>query len=486
MHKALETLGTLHFIGIGGIGMSGIAEILTAMGCHVTGSDASENGNVRRLRALGITCHVGHDVAHVQGVDVVVVSSAIREDNPEVQEARRLRLPVVKRAEMLAEILRLRPAIAVAGTHGKTTTTSLGATVLHKVGLDPTVISGGIINAYGTNARLGKGDWTIVEADESDGTFTKLPATMAIVTNIDPEHMEYFGTEEALFKSFQTFINNLPFYGLGILCADHPQTMALAEKTQDRRVITYGFSDQADVRGVNLKVEGQHQFFDVMLSSKALYLMRRPEEDAIGLNYLLPMVGQHNVQNALSIITMGLEMGLSHDQIKQGLREFQGVKRRFTQVGSWNDVLFVDDYAHHPTEIQAVIRAAQTLGRGKIHVIAQPHRFSRFKDLYDQFLTCFDGADAIGITPIYSAGESPLIAPTHLQLVHDLSLRHGKSAFTFNTVEEVLAYVPEYTSAGDIVLFMGAGDITQWASQVAQKMQDQWSTHPEDQILKVG
>ena len=464
--------GALHFIGIGGIGMSGIAEILHGLGYRVQGSDASESANVKRLRLLGIPCFVGHAEDQIAGAEVVVVSSAIKPDNPEICAAKRLRLPIVKRAEMLAEIMRLRPSIAVAGTHGKTTTTSLGATVLEAAGLDLTVISGGIINAYGTNARLGTDHWTIVEADESDGTFTKLPATIAIVTNIDPEHMDYFKTYDQLFDAFKTFIQNIPFYGLGILCHDHPESRRLAQEVTERRTVTYGLEAGADVRAVNLLIKPEGIHFDIELSERFYQLCRLQEQFPKVTGYFLPMIGHHNVQNALSIIICGLELGLTHVQIQKGMASFAGVKRRFTYVGQWNNITFIDDYAHHPKEISAVLNAAKNVARGKVIAVMQPHRYSRFESLFDDFCKCFDEVDELIVTPIYAAGEKPTTELTHHSLALAISKRRGIPIKTVSNQDELVPWLTEKAAPQDYVIFMGAGDITQWAYQTYQDIQE--------------
>jgi UDP-N-acetylmuramate--alanine ligase len=463
--------GVIHFIGIGGIGMSGLAEIFHSLGYRVQGSDESENANVKRLRLLEIPCFVGHKAEQIEGAAVVVVSSAIKPDNPELCAAKRSHLPLVKRAEMLAEIMRLRPSIAVAGTHGKTTTTSLGATVLEAAGLDPTVVSGGIINAYGTNARLGKGEWTIVEADESDGTFTKLPATIAIVTNIDPEHMDFFGSYDRLFDAFKAYVQNIPFYGLGILCYDHPDTYRLAQEVTERRIVTYGLGEGADIRAVNLKpkLEGVH--FDLKFSDRFYQICHIPERPPHVSGYFLPMIGEHNVQNALSIIVCGLELGLTHPQIQQGMAVFSGVKRRFTHIGQWNNITFIDDYAHHPKEIAAVLRAARKVAPGKVIAVVQPHRYSRFESLFDDFCQCFDESDHLIITPIYAAGENQSTKLTHHSLAQAISQRRNMPIDTVYQQKELIPLLIEKASSQDYIIFMGAGDITQWAYQTYQDIQ---------------
>jgi UDP-N-acetylmuramate--alanine ligase len=465
-----QSLGIIHFVGIGGIGMSGIAEILHSLDYQVRGSDTSENANVCRLRSLGIPCFIGHAADQVIGASVLVVSSAIHPDNPEMLAARKMHLPIVKRAEMLAEIMRFSPSIAVAGTHGKTTTTSLGAAVLETAGLDPTVVSGGIINAYGTNARLGEGPWTIVEADESDGTFTKLPATIAIVTNIDAEHMDYFGTYERLYDAFKTYVHNIPFYGLGILCYDHPQTRLLSQEVVERRIITYGLCEGADVQAdiQNIKPEGIE--FSVAFSEHFFQICRVSETQMKMNGYFLPMVGKHNIQNALSIIACGLELGLSHAEIQKGLAQFQGVKRRFTHVGQWKGIAFIDDYAHHPQEISAALTAAKQVAKGKVIAVIQPHRYSRLRNLFQEFCECFEQADHVIVTPVYAAGEKPDIALTHHTLADGLAKSKKLFVETVSDPRELSALLRQKAEEGDFVVFLGAGDITQWAYQVFREL----------------
>ena len=401
--KALPlTIGTIHFVGIGGIGMSGIAEILHNLGYKVQGSDLSENANVRRLRDAGIPIEIQHRPENLGDARVVVVSSAVKADNPEVVAARARMIPVVRRAEMLAELMRLKWCVAVGGTHGKTTTTSMVAAVLEAAGLDPTVINGGIINAYGTNARLGEGDWMVVEADESDGTFVKLPATIAVVTNIDPEHLDHFGDFDSLKRAFIAFAENIPFYGFAVMCLDHAEVQALISKVSDRKVITYGFSPQADVRAVNLTPSASGTRFDVICSSRA----DGEEHRITGLR--LPMVGEHNVQNAVAAVAVGREMGLSDDVLRTALGGFGGVKRRFTRTGDWNDVAVIDDYAHHPVEIAAVLKGARSICKGHIIAVVQPHRYTRLRDLFEGFCSCFNDADTVIVADVYPAGETPI------------------------------------------------------------------------------
>ena len=396
-------IGPIHFVGIGGIGMSGIAEVLCNLGYTVQGSDASGGANVNRLREKGITVSVGHKAENVAGADVLVVSTAIKRDNPELMAARAHRIPVVRRAEMLAELMRLKSCVAIAGTHGKTTTTSMVATLLDGGGLDPTVINGGIINAYGTNARLGAGDWMVVEADESDGTFLKLPADIAIVTNVDPEHLDHFKTFEAVQDAFRNFVENVPFYGFAVMCIDHPVVQTIVGKIEDRRIITYGENPQADARLVDLMPRGGGSNFNVVFRD-----FRDGKTDAVHeiADIQLPMPGRHNALNATAAIAVAHELGLSDDAIRKAIAGFGGVKRRFTKTGEFNGITVIDDYGHHPVEIAAVLKAARESTTGKIIAVVQPHRFTRLQSLFEEFCTCFNDADAVVVAEVYPAGES--------------------------------------------------------------------------------
>ncbi len=412
------TIGPLHFVGIGGIGMSGIAEVLHNLGYRVQGSDVADGANVRRLIDLGVPVALGHEAANVAAAEVVVISSAVRPDNPEVAAARSRRLPVVRRAEMLAELMRLKWSVAIAGTHGKTTTTSLVGALLETAGLDPTVINGGIINAYGTNTRLGAGDWMVVEADESDGTFTRLPATGAIVTNIDPEHLDFYGGFDALRQAFETFVGNIPFYGFAVLCIDHPIVQGMIPKLSDRRVLTYGLSPQADIRAVDLRLGQDGARYDIMISDAA------GEGGRVIRDLFLPMFGRHNVQNSLAAAAVAEALGLGDDALREALRSFKGVKRRFTKTGEWNGVSVIDDYGHHPVEIAAVLKAARAIVAGKVIAVVQPHRYSRVSHLFDGFCTAFNDADIVLVADIYAAGEAPIEGVTREAIVAGL-VEHG-------------------------------------------------------------
>jgi UDP-N-acetylmuramate--alanine ligase len=464
--KLPRELGPIHFVGIGGIGMSGIAEVLLNLGYKVQGTDAAENANVRRLADKGASVQVGHDAKWLGEAAVVVVSTAIKRDNPELVAAREKRLPVVRRAEMLAELMRLKQCVAVAGTHGKTTTTSLVATLLDAGGLDPTVINGGIINAYGTNARLGAGEWMVVEADESDGTFLKLPADVAIVTNIDPEHLDHFHTFDAIKEAFCAFIENLPFYGFAVLCLDHPTVQELVGKIEDRRVITYGENPQADVRLLDVNLEGGVSRFNVLLrdrkTSQAIYLD----------NLLLPMPGHHNALNATGAIAVASQLGLTPDQIRKALAGFGGVKRRFTRTGEWKGVTIFDDYAHHPVEVGAVLRAARASTKGQVIAVMQPHRYTRLQSLFDQFATCFNDADVVIVADVYPAGEQKIDGVDRDSLVSAIKAHGHRRAIALASPEELPKLVSEIAKPGDYVVCLGAGNITQWAYALPEQLAD--------------
>ncbi len=450
-------IGTIHFVGIGGIGMSGIAEVLLNLGYKVAGSDVAENANVRRLREKGIAVAIGHDARNIDGADVVVVSSAIRRDNPELVAARAKRLPVVRRAEMLAELMRLKSCVAIAGTHGKTTTTSLVAALLDAGGLDPTVINGGIINAYGTNARLGAGDWMVVEADESDGTFLKLPADIAVVTNIDPEHLDHFKTFEAVKQAFEKFIENVPFYGFAVMCTDHPDVQALVGRMEDRRILTYGENPQADVRLVELDHANGASRFSVLLRGRD-----GKAEHVIG-DLRLPMPGRHNALNATAAVAVAFELGIPDQKIREALAAFGGVKRRFTRTGEWNGVAVIDDYGHHPVEIAAVLKAARESSKGRVIAVVQPHRYTRLKELFEQFCTCFNDADTVIVADVYPAGEAPIEGADRDHLVQGMRARGHRQVIALESPEKLASLIKGIAQPGDLAVCLGAGSITQWA-----------------------
>ncbi|WP_428031291.1 UDP-N-acetylmuramate--L-alanine ligase [Ancylobacter sp.] len=464
------SLGPIHFVGIGGIGMSGIAEVLHNLGYTVQGSDVSESANVKRLAEKGIKVLIGHAAENIDGAEVLVVSTAIRRDNPELVAARAKRLPVVRRAEMLAELMRLKSCVAIAGTHGKTTTTSLVATLLDAGGFDPTVINGGIINAYGTNARLGDGEWMVVEADESDGTFLKLPVEVAIVTNIDPEHLDHFKTFEAVQAAFRSFIDNLPFYGFAVMCTDHPVVQALVGHVEDRRVITYGENPQADVRIVDVDLRGGVCRFAVLFRDRTGTVVHELRD------LVLPMPGKHNALNATAAIAVAHELGASDEQIRSALAGFGGVKRRFTRTGEVDGVTIFDDYGHHPVEISAVLRAARASTEGQVIAVVQPHRYTRLQSLFDQFATCFNDADHVIVADVYAAGEAPIPGIDRDHLVEALRARGHRSVTALPGPEALAGLVKGLMKPGDYVVCLGAGNITQWAyalpEQLAQDTQE--------------
>jgi UDP-N-acetylmuramate--alanine ligase len=455
--KLPRKLGPIHFVGIGGIGMSGIAEVLANLGYPVQGSDVADSANVKRLRERGIKVMIGHDANNLDGAEVIVVSSAIKRDNPELAAARAKRLPVVRRAEMLAELMRLKSCVAVAGTHGKTTTTSLVASLLDAGGFDPTVINGGIINAYGTNARLGAGDWMVVEADESDGTFLKLPANVAIVTNIDPEHLDHFGDFDAVKNAFHAFVENVPFYGFAVLCTDHPVVQDMVGKIEDRRIVTYGENPQADARLVDFAADGA-------VSKFAILFRGRDGNGGHALGDLqLPMPGRHNALNATAAIAVAHELGVPDAKIREALLRFGGVKRRFTRTGEWNGVTVFDDYGHHPVEIAAVLKAARASAKGRVIAIVQPHRYTRLRDLFEQFCTCFNDADQVIVAPVYPAGEAAIPGVDRDALVQGLRTRGHRHVTALGELAELAQIVRGMARPGDYVIFLGAGSITQWA-----------------------
>jgi len=458
------SIGKIHFVGIGGIGMSGIAEVLHDLGYLVQGSDMSENANVVRLRGLGISVAIGHRDENLGDAQVVVVSTAVKPDNPEVLEARRNMIPVVRRAEMLGELMRLKWSIAVGGTHGKTTTTSLIASMLDVAGMDPTVINGGIINAWGSNARLGGGDWMVAEADESDGTFLKLPATIAVVTNIDPEHLDHYGDFDALRAAFDAFVENIPFYGFAALCIDHVEVQAMIPRVSDRRIISYGFSPQADVRAMNVEAKSGGVEFDVTIAD------RKTDEIRVFEKIELPMFGNHNILNALAAIAIGAEMGIVEDVLRRAMAGFEGVKRRFTKTGVVDDITIIDDYGHHPVEISSVLAAARSATNGQVIAVVQPHRYSRLRDLFEDFCTCFNDADAVVVCDVYAAGEDPLDGYDRDSLVNGLRAHGHRTVMPLNDVADLPGVINDFARPGDMVMFLGAGNITAWANEMPEQL----------------
>ncbi len=465
MKGVATDIGTIHFIGIGGIGMSGIAEVMHNLGYTVQGSDVAEGYVVEGLRAKGIKVMIGHDAGNLGDAAVVVTSTAIKRGNPEVERALETRVPVIRRAEMLAELMRLKSTIAVAGTHGKTTTTSMVAALLDAGGVDPTVINGGIINSYGSNARLGKSEWMVVEADESDGSFLRLDGTIAVVTNIDPEHLDHYGSFDAVKDAFVEFVENVPFYGAALLCLDHPEVQAILPRVQDRRIVTYGFSAQADIRGENVRPVPGGNLFDV--------IVRDRDGNAEKLSDIhLPMPGRHNVSNSLAAIGVALQLGIAHDVICAGFEKFGGVKRRFTKVGAipvgeGGDAIVIDDYGHHPVEIRAVLAAAREGAKGRVVAVVQPHRFTRLRDLMDEFQQAFNDADIVYVAPVYPAGESPIEGVDADALVGGLRRRGHRAAQTVDGPEGLAGALASDLLAEDMIVCLGAGDITKWAAGLA-------------------
>ena len=456
--------GLVHFIGIGGIGMSGIAEIMLRWGYAVQGSDAKAGANVERLKALGVKVFIGHDPANIEGASAIVYSSAIAAANVELAAGRARRIPLVRRAEMLAELMRPRLSVAVAGTHGKTTTTSLIAAVLDAGGLDPTVINGGVINAYGANAKIGGGDWIVVEADESDGTFLRLSRTVAVVTNIDPEHLDHYGDFAALAGAFETFVRETPFYGFAVLCIDDPDVAEIASRLENRRVITYGTDPRAEVRALNIVMGPEGAVFDVSIHN--------PAGDPTALErMILPMAGRHNVLNALAAIAVAREMGVADPAVRRGLAGFAGVRRRFTTVGVARGRRIVDDYGHHPVEIASVLAAARAVSAGRVVAVVQPHRFSRLRDLFEDFCRCFDDADAVIVADVYPAGEAPIEGIDRGALVQGLR-RHGHAHVVgLERLADLPDLVARESRSGDLVVFLGAGDITAWAHALPAQLE---------------
>ena len=449
-------LGPVHFVGIGGIGMSGIAAIMLRIGYQVQGSDARASANTERLSRLGAKIFIGHDAAHVEGASAVVYTTAVKADNPELIAAREHHLPLVRRAEMLAELMRSQFSVAVGGTHGKTTTTSMVACLLDAGGMDPTVVNGGIINAYGANAKVGEGDWMVVEADESDGTFLRLRSTVAVVTNIDPEHLDHYGDFDAVKKAFLDFVENIPFYGFAVVCTDHPEVQAMAARVENRRLVSYGTNPQAEFRATNILMGPDGARFDVVVTPLA------GEVTMIeGLH--LPMPGEHNVLNALAAIAVARELGVGDKAIVEGLDQFGGVRRRFTTVGEARGVRVIDDYGHHPVEIASVLRAARAVTKGRVVAVVQPHRYTRLRDLFGEFCGCFNDADVVIVADVYAAGEAPIEGADRDCLVEGLRRWGHRRVVPLEGPEALAGIVAEETKAGDLVVCLGAGDITAWA-----------------------
>lgn len=460
-----QSVGTIHFVGIGGIGMSGIAEILFHLGYKVQGSDLSDNANVKRLREKGIVIAIGHRAENVAGVNVVVISSAVKKDNPEVVAARAAFVPVVRRAEMLGELMRLKWAVAVGGTHGKTTTTSMVAALFEEAKLDPTVVNGGIINAYGTNARLGSGEWMVAESDESDGSFTKLPSTVAIVTNMDPEHMDHYHDFDEVRRAYETFVQNVPFYGFAVLCVDHPEVQELVARVQDRKLVTYGLSPQADIRAVNIDARKDGSRFDVVCAERQTIDPQKKQATRTIKDIFLPVIGLHNVQNSLAAISVGVQLGFDDDVMRKALAKFESVKRRFTKTGVVNGVTIIDDYGHHPVEIAATLKAAQQAKgeKGRIIAVMQPHRYSRLSSLFNEFCKTFNDADTVFVADVYPAGEQPIEGANRDALVEGLHAHGHKDARALQDPKDLAMTLAGMAQPGDFVVYLGAGSISAWA-----------------------
>ena len=460
-------IGPIHFIGIGGIGMSGIAEIMHNLGYKVQGSDIADNLSVKRLKSMGIPVSIGHAAKNVAAAYVVVYSSAVKPGNVEFEEARKLNLPLVRRAEMLAEIMRLKSCVAIAGTNGKTTTTTMVAALLDAGDLDPTVVNGGIINAYGTNARLGAGDWVVVEADESDGTFLRLPSTVAVVTNADPDHLDFYGTFDKMRDAFQRFVENVPFYGFAVLCIDHPEVQAMVGRIEDRRIVTYGLSPQADVRALNVTFSEGASHFDVIVTDRRRNIETRMEQ------LCLPMPGEHNVQNALAAITVARELRVSDDKIREALRKFGGVGRRFSKVGEWNGLAIIDDYAHNPFKIAAALKAARQAYTGPVIAVVQPHRYTRLRDTWEQFCSCLNDADVAIIAPVYPAGEQPIEGIDRDTYAEALRSHGHRNVLTIDGGMDIAGIVALLVKQGGAVVMLGAGSISHWAHALQAQLEGQ-------------
>ena len=474
MRMMSPDIGVLHFVGIGGIGMSGIATLLVSLGYVVQGSDMAENANVKRLREQGVNVYIGHDANHLKLDDgkvpvAVVISSAIKDDNPELIAARAAKIPVVQRAEMLAELMRLKSAVAVAGTHGKTTTTSMVGQMLDQAGFDPTVVNGGIVNAYGTNTRFGKTDWMVVEADESDGSFIRLPSTVAVVTNIDPEHMDHYGSFEQVKNAYRRFVLNLPFHGYALLCIDHPEVQTLAAQVSDRKVITYGFNPQADIRANNVRSGADGSVFDVTFAG----WLNKDGQDLEIKDIHLSMLGRHNVQNSLVALGVAKEMNVPVATMKKAMCNFGGVKRRFTKTGEVEGITIIDDYAHHPVEIDVVLKTARSAveeNNGQVIAVMQPHRYSRLQDLYEEFCRCFNDADHVIVTDVYEAGEKPIEGVHKEYLVQGLKTHGHRSVHALPERDDLARMVCSFAKSGDYVIVMGAGNSTQWAYSLPDEL----------------
>jgi UDP-N-acetylmuramate--alanine ligase len=469
-----DKVGLFHVVGIGGIGMSAIAEVMHTRGFHVQGSDLKDGANLARLRAKGISCLIGHDPSNIDGASYLVISSAVKPGNPEFEAARERGIPIIRRAEMLAELMRPCATVSITGTHGKTTTTSLIADVFKAAQLDPTVITGGIINAWGSNARIGRGKWMVVEADESDGTFLKLPTQIGVITNIDPEHMDYWPSVEALHLAFSQFIEAIPFYGLAVPCIDHPVVRELLAKlggaANGRRTVTYGVARDADIRLINLRPNHNSITFDADLGPGVKGGARKLED------LTLPVLGHYNALNALGALAASIEAGISDEVIRSAFASFSGVKRRFSRAGDWQGVAVYDDYAHHPVEIAAVLRAARMAGSGRILAVLQPHRYTRLQSLFNEFSACLDDADIVVVTPVYSAGEAPIPGIDRDELAASLR-RHGHpQVMTVEDEQGLVETIASIAKSGDLVVGLGAGTITDWINALPSRLASEGRT----------
>ncbi|RPD37220.1 UDP-N-acetylmuramate--L-alanine ligase [Candidatus Liberibacter solanacearum] len=460
-----QGVGSIHFVGIGGIGMSGIAEVLHNTGYQVQGSDVILGSNVQRLHKQGIKVSIGHKEENIGNAEILVVSTAIDKDNVECVAARERNIPIIYRSEMLAGLMRARKSISVSGTHGKTTTTSLIAALLEQGNLDPTVINGGIVNSYGTNARIGTGEWIVVEADESDGTFIKLPSDIVVVTNIDPEHLDYYSDFDAIRAAFYKFIDNIPFYGFAVVCLDHPEVLSLVARIQNRKIITYGQHPQADVCYSNIRKYSGRSIFDVTLQGS---LTQTPIEIK---DLVLPLIGNYNISNASAAIAIAHRLGLSSEDIAKGLAGFSGIKRRFTLIGIWNDVHIFDDYGHHPVEISAVLSAVRQICPGKVIAIHQPHRYTRLSTLFDQFSKCFVDSDTVLISPVYAAGEKVISGFSSQELVQKIKESGHPEAYYLDSFDHLVSKILDVVEPGDFIIFFGAGNITQWAASLIGELE---------------
>ena len=467
MLKSPENLGIIHFIGIGGIGMSGIAEILFQSGYHVQGSDLKQSNNTNRLEKLGIKVFIGQKKSNIIDAKIIVVSTAISEKNEEFIAAKKMFLPIVHRSEMLGELMRLKQSIAIAGTHGKTTTTSLIAKMIEDNGMDPTIINGGIISSLHSNARLGNGEWMVVEADESDGSFSKLNPTAAIITNIDLEHLDYHKNEDNLENAFYNFVSSIPFYGFVCLCIDNPRTQRLISKLENKKVITYGMSANADIRATNIYYKNHRMNFSLNIKNNKEF-----EDNVYKIEF--SMIGMHNIQNALATIATGIELKIPLTKIKNTLKNFTGVERRFQKVGNFKNTTIIDDYGHHPVEINSALSAARFLApESKIIAIFQPHRYSRLKDLFDDFCSCFNKADHVFLLDVYAAGEKSIKKFESINLEKGLADYGHKNVLYIQNQNLLAKNLLKLIQPNDLIICLGAGSITKIANNLEEELKNE-------------